>query len=731
MKLHFQKMQNFMGIMRNLDLTEMPFGMAFTCQNMAQYTYGRLQRIAGLTIPPQITGIDASQRISLGAFIREVVTNGSSFPLAVYSGNINKLTANQSSVETDTGGFFAVLGTETLTKDCTTAQFGTCSLKVVTPATAGAGVMTNATVAPRTFSVAVTPGTTYTFTTFFKQTTGSTSTVFAINWYDGNGVLLSTSTTTSTTAALFARYTVTAAAPTNAATAGVSVTNAFATASTFWIDGLQFEAAAVASAWTSGGIVNSIPVNIATPAAMTGPALTSLQFDNWSYAFYAQQHLIASDQNAIQQVTAVGTYAAWTPTGSFPAKGGLIRSFLDRLYWAGDQTNASNEGIVYYTDALTNNFSSSGFVNVKELPGPVTALGVYEPSTGATAGATGIKGGLLIFKQAGIWYWDESSKDLISGKIGTRSPHTVQNSPVGTIFLGMRGSQYSVFVIPPGYYGYIHFGEPIDVGKPLFTLLNSYSSVTWQNASGVTVPWQNTLHTVVPWSVSSGVTQPINAHAVIDGKFYKLFVSIGTDNQNQTELWLDLDALTQSPGETRGGNPPAVVWYGPHQRGKFDNNILSDSNGLYLLQRGETNTNVAFLENQDISQGFLDTNGNVLLAYLDLAVNFEPMESEKIYDLSEIHLAPESNQTGVYLAYNFLADHVSQGQGSAQPTMTPDGVAVNHIEIPLYSPGRTGTAAHHGELQLSFPLNQRLDLIGMTVQFLAMDQLKIVPHVRT
>ncbi len=733
MKLHFKRMQQFMGIMRNLDPAEMPFGMAVTSQNLAQYVYGRMQRIAGIT--SQVTAqVDGGFWIPLGIYVREIGGTGTTDqPTAVYVGSVNQLTLQQFSVEgtLQTGDFTAQVGTEVLSQDCTTSKVGTCSLKVVTQATNLSGFYTGSnaqTLASQVYNAKVVAGLSYAATIWAKTSASQAGTI-VINWYNASGGYISTSAAVASMTTTFTAFTVTATAPAGATYANIGIITSTATAVTIWADNMQLEQAGAPTTVVAPGSAGAARVvSLTSGAQLSGPALAvGASYENWMYAFYAQQHLIASDQNGIMQLTAAGTYAAWSPTGSPPAKGGLIRAFLDRLYWAGDQTNAANEGIVFFTDALTKNFGATGFVNVKEIPGPVTALGVYEPSTGATAGAVGIKGGLLIFKRNGIWYWDESSKDLISGKIGTVSPHTVQNSPVGTIFLGKRGEQNSVFVIPPGYYGYIHFGEPIDVGKPLYNLLNGFNVVTWLNASQQTVTW-----TGATWSAGGGLNNPITAHGVIDGKFYKLFVSLGNDTQNQTELWLDLDALQENPGETRGGQAPTAIWYGPHTRGGYDASFVDEALGaVRVLSRNYNNRNSSFTENLNLSQNFTDWKGNTLIAFLDLAMNFDPEEVEKTYDVTELHIAPEADLTGLFVTYTFLADNVSQGQGTAFPEMDLSGTgAVTHILIPSYASGRSGVAAHHGRLQIVFTPNQRFDIIGIVAQYIVVDTQRIFPHVR-
>ncbi len=437
-------------------------------------------------------------------------------------------------------------------------------------------------------------------------------------------------------------------------------------------------------------------VNLSTGVAMTGPALTSTVNTNWSYAFYAQQHLVVGKGNAIQKITADGTYAALGVTGSLTAAPEMIQSFQDRLYVV-DNTNA--EGFVQYSDALTNNFQAANVVNTKEVPGPITALGIYVPSTGTM----GIRSALLIFKQNGIWVWDEASKDLISQKIGSLSPHAIANSPAGVLLLGKKGSINSIYLIPPGMagYGLYHFGEPIDVGKSLFNLLNG----------------------------SSGITpgQEINAYGVVDGRFYKLFIAVNGATTNSTELWLDLDILTQNPGETREGKEPMAIWYGPHTRGSVDAAVATDTR-LEIVRRAASGVNSWFAENTDATQNFVDMDSAVLTAILDLPINVDPQNFEKIFDIAALHLASESNVLSNAFTFEPFADGASQGSQSMGIYNANIINAAVHILFPLHSATSTGAAGHHARVILTHTLDKRLDLIGFTVQYYAMeDEGRIVP----
>lgn len=472
------------------------------------------------------------------------------------------------------------------------------------------------------------------------------------------------------------------------------------------------------------GAANAVKfVNVTSVAAMIGPALTATPAGtNWNYAFYAQQHLVVGKGNVIMQLTNSTTYAAWAFTGSLTAAPEIMQSFLDRLYVV-DNTNA--EGLVQYSDALANNFQALNIVNTREVPGPITALGIYVPSTGTM----GIRSGLLIFKRNAIWVWDEASKDIISQKIGTKSPKTIQNTPAGVIFLGEKSNISSVFLIPPGLagYGLYHFGEPIDVGKPLYSLLNVVLGATWYatTVGGVVATWAG-----ASWSASGGLLNPALAHGVVDGKFYKLYMALGAGSVNNVEMWLDLDILTQNPGETREGREPQAIWYGPMTRGQFDASTVGDDiNGPVLLAiRGAANAKQIFQENTDLSKNFFDANGNILPVVIDVPLNYEPQDVRKLFGRNELHLAAEDHVIGNQVAFQPMVDGeiIPSTIGTIQET----DVTVAHLSFGLFDPGRIGAEGHHPRVIISHSLNMRFDIIGLVFEYWVIEQNRIVPMVR-
>jgi hypothetical protein len=175
---------------------------------------------------------------------------------------INKLSAQQSDIEgLDLSAFNTNAGV-TLSQDATlgTVQHGLYALKIVTNAS-----QTFQFIEARIPTLGFTPGAQVTISAWMMASTGTPTIRYYIQSSTG-AVGSSGNVTISTTRT---RYTVTATLP-NPITATYFAwridTGSVAQALTLWVDGLQFEQAAAASAWELGGLVKSV---------QTGPTVTS------------------------------------------------------------------------------------------------------------------------------------------------------------------------------------------------------------------------------------------------------------------------------------------------------------------------------------------------------------------------------------------------------------------------------------------------------------------------
>ncbi len=422
----------------------------------------------------------------------------------------------------------------------------------------------------------------------------------------------------------------------------------------------------------SGAAVRTL-VNLTTSAAMSGPALADSATTPWSYTFYAQKHVVAGGGNAPQEVSNGTTYVALSGT-SVPS-GNLVQSFLDRLYVA---DISGEEGIVRYSDALTCVFQAMSIVNTKEIPGKITALAVNSPSTDNA----GIYTQLVIFKRNAIWVWDETSKDVATQEIGTLSPHSAVNTPAGLVFLGKKGKRLnSVFLLRVGT-----AGEPIDVGEALYDILNG----------------------------TSPLGNELQANAVLDGRFYKLYFSRGADATNASEVWLDVDTLAAN------GTP---AWYGPHARGAVDASCATESR-LELSKRGASGVATWFKEKASADSGFVNMSGAAMQAILDMPLNVEPFNDEKLFDAMELQIAKEANVLANGFNYECFAEGASQGNEDI--VFYQESLAgIVRVVIPLHALSVTGMAARDARIKITHILNARLDIIGASVQYLAPEDAKL------
>jgi hypothetical protein len=427
-----------------------------------------------------------------------------------------------------------------------------------------------------------------------------------------------------------------------------------------------------------GGIENTLSVsfnslagnivNHTTGAVVAGGTAPLAAFGQpWTHTFYAQKHIVAGGGNHPYEITAAATKIDLA--GTNVPHGNLVQSFLDRLYVA---DISGEEELVRYTDILTTDFDALNIVNTKEVAGKITALAVLAIGTDVS----GIDTYLVIVKRNGIWLWNETSKDNISQAIGSESPHSFVNTQIGLVFAGKDGSRNSVFLIPSA-----SAGEPKDIGRALHGLLNA---------------------------PDSQLANAVLACAVEDQGFYRLiFAHTGNTTNNHSEVWLDLKHFAAT-GE--------IVWYGPMLRGDVDA-ITRTTARLEMVRRATLGANVWFAESTDTTQGFVDMDGNVLVAVMDLPLNVVPTDEEKIFEVLELQVAKEANRAGNELSVEVLSEDVSQGNLS-QNVYDGTTLGVTRPLIPLYPAGTLGFAAKNSRVRLTHSINMRFDLLGATIQYL-------------
>jgi hypothetical protein len=174
----------------------------------------------------------------------------------VEEGTTNLLTANQSSVETDTTGLNATADA-TISRDTVEKWHGVASLKVVT---AGIGTAEGF----YTESINVTPSATYTASVWLK---GSGTVNLRIREIDSAGATIGdTFSNVITLTSQWTRYSVTRTFGSTGVKANMHVRTVVTQAITFYADGLQIEQKAFATSWTLGGSTRS-PETLTIPTA--------------------------------------------------------------------------------------------------------------------------------------------------------------------------------------------------------------------------------------------------------------------------------------------------------------------------------------------------------------------------------------------------------------------------------------------------------------------------------
>ncbi len=173
---------------------------------------------------------------------------------------VNYFSANQSNVETDTSGFYAV-GNVALTRDTSTFTQGLASLRGDTDGTQTfQGVVLKVPMGGQ-----LTPGGTVTFSAWLKAATGTPT----VRFYCQSSATAIGSVTNITLSTTWTKYTKTVTLPNPITQQWIGLrwdTSSVAQTITVYMDQLQFEAGGTATAWELG----SVPQSVAT-----GPTVAS------------------------------------------------------------------------------------------------------------------------------------------------------------------------------------------------------------------------------------------------------------------------------------------------------------------------------------------------------------------------------------------------------------------------------------------------------------------------
>lgn len=435
--------------------------------------------------------------------------------------------------------------------------------------------------------------------------------------------------------------------------------------------------------------------NLTSAAALTGGA--SLANNNtgymagiWTTTYYSGGVYVSNGLQAIQRITGATTKVSISTGGDpgavTPPKGSLIKSYLGRLYVAGVTEVAgvaatdTDKSRVWYSKSLDGptafNFLATNYFSVDEVPGEVTALAVNSPTS---SGST-IVGELIVAKPTGIIKLNgdpaasNSAKDVVSASIGSEAPHTFVNTPIGLFFLGQSGGILSVYYLPVGSQG-----EPQDVGQVLRDVLND---------------------------VSNPISNIRLSTAIYHDGFYKLFI-----NRNGTilEEWLDIREIVQSDN---------MYWYGSHTR-KAKQAPTVMANGELRVFEVIAGVGHHFRENTSKTSGFIDANGDALVAVLDIPLNVEPLVDEKVYDLLNVYFAKEANINSNQITVEKFLEGVAQGGSSSQSIYDSTTSSGSQIKVPVTGVNGASLAGRTARVKISHTTNTRLDILRLELQYLA------------
>lgn len=207
--------------------------------------------------------------------------------VTIENGTTNKLTANQSSVETDLTGLEAI--GETIARDTATYRSGVASLKAVSPVQWHGWRLAAGT------RPAGSAGTTYTASLWIKGEAGKALHLY-MAFMNAGGSDISTVDVGATATGSWQRMQVSGLAPASTAVLDMRVYNADATAQTFYSDQMQIESVPWASTWDLGGGTRNAETLTIPQAGVSNAAGT---FEAWITLLRApgtnQQYLLDLD----------------------------------------------------------------------------------------------------------------------------------------------------------------------------------------------------------------------------------------------------------------------------------------------------------------------------------------------------------------------------------------------------------------------------------------------------
>lgn len=280
---------------------------------------------------------------------------------------------------------------------------------------------------------------------------------------------------------------------------------------------------------------------------------------------------------------------------------------------------------------------------------PVTAMGIVSAMTDTQ----GFRGQLAIFTSRRMVIYDgipptsaadsgSSFSNAVNTDIGTLTPNTVKNTPMGLLFLGSDGM---VYIVRPGEQ------YPIRIGRSIQPRIKELSQ-----------------------------DQLDECFAVFDGRFYRLHVPVPEDTGSFTtseEWWVDLYAL----GSDQTRSDLGARWYGPMDR---DTNswgpavLVRSKDAVPTVYAGGSKRPVIFKEE---AKTFTDDGNDIPVRLESQDLDQGDKHVEKMFTALEFG-ARSGNSTTVdaTLAATSPRDEVTNGEkfsktvGAPSPTYGGSGV---------------------------------------------------------
>ncbi len=346
----------------------------------------------------------------------------------------NLLTDNQASFETDTTGVLLWGASTTAVRDTTRNYKGGACLKITaTNAFDGAGVG----------GIKVKPNQAYTASAYMSGAVGGEVVLVQFNWYDANGVFISSSPASQfTITGGWVRYTHTATSPANAATVQLKFSNLNAVLQNYYVDAVQVEEGSTAKDWILPSLGKAIMIeqNAINQCLYSDPSSAAQAFTatNVTFAVGVFPNLAnvgVFGDNTLQRALYVGT-ATLNPNNGYTISC-YVKMDDGTAPVVGTTTTSGDFGLV------VNNYLVTGTTKVEPMGNEIYRVSAQYTTPGTiTQNAGGVikytTSTAKTFKVGGFQIENRNfvtSYFPTTGVAGTRNGETLEFKPqAGTVF---------------------------------------------------------------------------------------------------------------------------------------------------------------------------------------------------------------------------------------------------------------------------------------------------------